>query len=67
MNLHGTLFATNFKTGCVFVTNEWERFASDVPLISHFVRVSQSDDQEAVVVALLLKLSDVTLYNGPVF
>jgi hypothetical protein len=35
-------FAASFKTGCVFISNEGEGFRSYVPLVRHFVRVSEA-------------------------
>jgi hypothetical protein len=58
-------FASSFKTRSVFVPQEGERFASNVPLVRHFVRVSHSHNQEAVIVAFLFDLSNVTVSDRP--
>jgi len=63
---HGTFFASSFKTGSVFVPQEGEGFAPNVPFVRHFVRVSQSDNQEAVIVAFLFNLSNVTVSDRPI-
>jgi hypothetical protein len=63
---HGTFFASSFKTGCVFVSQEWERFPPNVPLVGHFVCVSQSHNQEATIVAFLFNLSDITVCDRPI-
>jgi hypothetical protein len=63
---HGTFFASSLETGSVSVPHEGERFAPNVPLVRHFVRVSQSHNQEAVIVAFLFNLSNVTVSDRPI-
>lgn len=49
-------FAASFKTGCVVISNEREGFTSYVPLVRHFVRVSEAAQLNHTVRDYLVEL-----------